>query len=69
MPSLKDELTIGITKTKQILYPLIEKSVDLNESASRANTLLKLAYESLECAQAEINARANDNIASIQRRF
>jgi hypothetical protein len=69
MPSLKDELLIGITKTKEVLYPLISKAANLNESARNANVLLKQAYEFLDQASVEIQARANDDIPTIQQRF
>jgi hypothetical protein len=69
MPSLKDELLTGITKTKQLLYPLLEKSEGLNTSAQNGNVLLKKAYDFLDHAAVEITARANDDLPPIQRRY
>jgi hypothetical protein len=69
MPSLKDELLVDLSKTKEYLYPLISKSANLNESARNAEHLICQAWDCLEQAMEEIKARANDNIPSIQRRF
>lgn len=69
MPSLKDELLIGITKTKQQLFPLLEKAEGLNESCIPAIAQLTTAWNYLESAAETIKARANDIIPPIQRRF
>jgi iron-sulfur cluster repair protein YtfE (RIC family) len=69
MPSLKDELLNGITKTKQQLFPLVEMAKELNESARAAAVSLHVAWNNLEDAAETIKARANDIIPPIQRRF